>query len=80
MELNIKFAGDIPLTKAMGDSPPKPKAKEEITYLSELILAASLCETKRSKAAGINSRKLLTHPEVSGFVSYALINRRCGNG
>ena len=33
---------------------------KDITYMSELIPAASLCFAKRSKAAGINSSKQLT--------------------
>ena len=38
MELYIKDAGATsPFAKASGDSPPKPKAKEDISYLSELI-------------------------------------------
>lgn len=37
MELYIKDAGATsPFAKASGDSPPKPKAKEDISYLSEL--------------------------------------------
>jgi len=30
--------------------------RSDITYMSELIPAVSLCEAKRNKAAGINSQ------------------------
>jgi len=52
MELYIKDAGATsPFAKASGDSSPKPKAKEDISYLSELIPPSCF----RKKAGGINS-------------------------
>ena len=39
----------------------------DITYMSELIPAVSLCEAKRNKAAGINSHNNLCRSKAKYF-------------
>ncbi len=50
-----------PFAEASGDSPPKPKAKEDISYLSELIPHPDTVECLYVvTGCGVNSPKQLT--------------------
>jgi hypothetical protein len=52
-----------PFAEASGDSPPKPKAKENISYLSELTPHPEFI-SKVNSGCGINSPKQLTFTVV----------------
>ncbi len=45
----------------------------DITYMSELTLDIFERKKLAEKCQGLNSRRQLTHPEVSGFVNCSLI-------